>query len=73
MAKYHLTHKAVNDLTDIWTYTFKNWSEGQADDCYNNLIFTCERIAKKSLLGKSYNEILKSCVWDKSKSAYSFL
>ena len=31
MAKYKLTNKAVEDLSDIWNYTFDHWSERQAD------------------------------------------
>ena len=27
MAKYRLTKKAVEDLADIWNYTFDEWSE----------------------------------------------
>ncbi len=33
MKKYLLTNKAVRDLSDIWNYTFNNWSEFQADKC----------------------------------------
>jgi toxin ParE1/3/4 len=29
MAKYNLTYKAVEDLADIWDYTFDEWSEKQ--------------------------------------------
>ena len=31
MAKYHLTNKAVDDLSEIWDYTYEVWSENQAD------------------------------------------
>ncbi|WP_420318747.1 type II toxin-antitoxin system RelE/ParE family toxin [Ekhidna sp.] len=34
MANYQLTNLAVQDLTDIWNYTFDNWSEQQADVYY---------------------------------------
>ena len=37
MKKYHLTKKAFEDLSDIWTYTFNNWSEEQADKYYSIL------------------------------------
>ena len=37
MAKYELTHKAVEDLAKIWEYTIDNWSEKQADKYYNSL------------------------------------
>ena len=38
MAKYLLTNKAVEDLADIWNYTFDVWSEKQADAYYNMLL-----------------------------------
>ena len=34
MAKYFLTHKAVDDLSKIWEYTYEVWSENQADKYY---------------------------------------
>ena len=34
MAKLRFTNKAVEDLTSIWNYTFKTWSERQADEYY---------------------------------------
>ena len=37
MKKYHLTKKAFEDLSDIWTYTYDNWSEEQADKYYSIL------------------------------------
>ncbi|MEY8687667.1 type II toxin-antitoxin system RelE/ParE family toxin [Bacteroides sp. AN502(2024)] len=37
MAKYRLTHKAVEDLADIWNHTLDEWSERQAEDYYNML------------------------------------
>jgi hypothetical protein len=40
MAKFQLTNKAVEDLANIWDYTFEVWSEEQADKYYNYL-FDC--------------------------------
>jgi hypothetical protein len=34
MARYKLTNKAVEDLTQIWNYTFNKWSENQADTSF---------------------------------------
>lgn len=31
MAKVTLRQKAIDDLNDIWDYTFEQWSEKQAD------------------------------------------
>ena len=59
MANYRLTHKAVEDLADIWNYTFDMWSEKQADDYYGMLIASCQKIAgQPELLGKRYDEIV---------------
>ena len=61
MAKgYHLTNKAVDDLSDIWNYTFDQWSESQADKYYKSLITQCEDIAKNPNIGKNYTEISPS-------------
>jgi len=58
MAKYILSNKAVEDLANIWKYTFEEWSELQADKYYRGLLATCQRIANKPALGKSYHEVL---------------
>ncbi len=58
MTKYHLTNKAVEDLTNIWEYTVDAWSERQADDYYNMLIASCQKIAENpQLFGLKYEEI----------------
>ena len=58
MTKYYLTNKAVEDLTNIWNYTFDTWSERQADIYYNMLIESCQKIAENPLLyGLKYDEI----------------
>ena len=57
MAKYHLTNKAVEDLSEIWDYTFEEWPEQQADKYYQMIIDDCEEIANKPSLGKNYNGI----------------
>jgi toxin ParE1/3/4 len=57
MAKFKFTNNAVEDLTDIWSYTLDTWSENQADKYYKLLISACESIAKKPQLGKIYPTI----------------
>ncbi|MDP9954950.1 plasmid stabilization system protein ParE [Epilithonimonas hungarica] len=34
MAKYLFTKKAVDDLSEIYEYTYEFWSENQADKYY---------------------------------------
>ena len=40
MAKIRFSSKAVEDLTSIWNYTYRTWSERQADEYYNMLVGT---------------------------------
>ena len=54
MGNYRLTNKAVEDLTEIWNYTFDNWSERQADKYYGFLLETCQEVADNPDLGKNY-------------------
>jgi len=60
MAKYELTNKAVEDLTDIWNYTFENWSVRQADKYYQLLIESFTEIAENPILGKNFDAIIES-------------
>ena len=60
MAKFYLTNKAVQDLGDIWDYTIDNRSENQAELYYSLLIDSCQEIAHKPKLGKSYEIVEKN-------------
>lgn len=60
MANYFLTNKAVEDLATIWEYTYKTWSESQADKYYKLLISTFGEIAQNPQRGKNYDEIDKT-------------
>ncbi len=58
MASYRLTNKAVEDLNQIWEYSFDTWSEEQADYYYQMLINICEDLADNPRVGKAYDTIL---------------
>ena len=60
MAEYSLTNKAVEDLSDIWNYTFDNWSESQSDLYYQMLLDSCQEIAENQVPGKNYEGMIKS-------------
>jgi len=60
MAKYKLTNKAVEDLANIWDYTFEKWSEKQADKYYEAVISNCKEIANNPSSGKKYNGITQN-------------
>lgn len=57
MAKYSFTKSAVRDLTEIWDYTKKIWSEKQAEKYYQLIIQACKEIAKDPNKGKEYHEV----------------
>jgi toxin ParE1/3/4 len=57
MAKYFLTNKAVEDLSEIWEYTYEVWSESQADIYYELLTDSFQEISKNPEIGKNYDEI----------------
>ena len=60
MAKFELTKKAVEDLADIWNYTYENWSEHQADKYYQLLIESFKEIAGNPGIAKNYSGIVES-------------
>jgi toxin ParE1/3/4 len=57
MAKVFLRQQAIDDLNSIWTYTYDEWSEKQADKYYASLEFACLQIGENPELGKEYEEI----------------
>ena len=57
MAKVILRQEAINDLNNIWAYTFDEWSEKQADKYYASLQFACIQIGENPELGKEYEGI----------------
>ncbi|MGB0166231.1 MAG: type II toxin-antitoxin system RelE/ParE family toxin [Luteibaculum sp.] len=59
MAKLVLRQEAINDLSEIWEYTFHKWSENQADNYYESIKIGCSEIADGSSSGKPYDSISK--------------
>ncbi|NDP26613.1 MAG: type II toxin-antitoxin system RelE/ParE family toxin [Flavobacterium sp.] len=57
MPKFHLTNKAVEDLSKIWDYTLELWSEEQADKYYLELLSDCQKLSENQLLGRNYVEV----------------
>ena len=54
MANYYLTNLAVNDLAEIWEYTYEEWSEKQANKYYKQLLESCQELANYPNFGKNY-------------------
>ena len=60
MAKVTLRQEAIDDLNNIWNYTFEQWSENQADKYYMILKFACKEIGENPDLGREYNGIRRN-------------
>lgn len=57
MARIEFLPKAVQDLQDIWDYTFDTWSEAQADKYHSKLKGACRALADRSVSGRKYELI----------------
>ncbi len=57
MGTYFFTHKAIEDLAEIYEYTYEFWSEKQADKYYAELIYCCQMLSENLSVGKVYSEI----------------
>ena len=55
--KYRISAKAVEDLEQIWEYTFEKWSSDQADRYYKLLIDEIEFISNDMSSGKSMKHL----------------
>ncbi len=53
MAKIIFRQEAIHDLNEIWSYTFKKWSENQADKYYSALEFACIQLGQTLNLARS--------------------
>lgn len=54
MGKYKLSNRALEDLAEIWDYTFDEWSEQQADKYYELILASCQDLANNPEFGKKY-------------------
>ena len=66
MAEFKLTNKAVEDLSEIWSYTFEVWSERQADNYGEMPISNCQEITDSPNSGKNYDGIIQKLLGTKA-------
>lgn len=57
--KYKISQRALQDLNDIWLYTYANWSIIQADRYYNLILDEIELLSQEIYNGKSRDYIKK--------------
>ena len=72
MAKVILRQEAINDLNDIWDYTFQKWSESQADKYYATIRVACNGIGENPTIGKEYDGISRNLLGIKSEKHIIF-
>ena len=66
MAKVVLRQEAIDDLNDIWDYTYEKWSEKQADKYYATIKLACKGIGDNPDVGKEYFEVIDNLLGLKS-------
>ncbi len=71
-AAYKISNAALNDLEEIWFYTFKNWSLDQADRHYNLILSEIEYLSRNAQTGKSMKHIREGYRVSKVKSHLVF-
>ncbi len=70
--QYRISQQAIDDLNDIWVYTFNKWSKKQADRYYDLIVEEIEFIADNYLVGKSAEQTRKNYRVTKIKSHLIF-
>lgn len=70
--KYRISEQAIDDLNDIWIFTFHKWSKMQADRYYDSIIGEIEFIVDNYMFGKSAEQTRKNYRVTKIKSHLIF-
>lgn len=60
MADIQYTNKAIEDLSEIWNYTYDAWSENQADKYYEEVLNKCREISENPSQGIVYEGVWES-------------
>ncbi len=70
--KLIFSEEAIQDLEEIWFYTFKNWSVEQADRYHSLIIKEIDFLLTKPNSGKIIDHIRKGYRSSQVKSHYIF-
>jgi toxin ParE1/3/4 len=70
--KYRISKQAIDDLNNIWVYTFQKWSKEQADRYYDLIIEEIEFVADNFMTGKSAEQTRENYRVAKIKSHLIF-
>lgn len=70
--KYIISYEAINDLENIWLYTYEYWSLLQADRYLNLILDEIEYLAQNPESGINYSHMIKGYYRSKVKSHLIF-
>lgn len=70
--KYKISREALNDLENIWLYTYKTWFIEQADRYFNLIMNEIEYLAENPQSGKGYSHVREGYFRSKVKSHFIF-
>lgn len=59
MYRIHKTEQAEHDLVNIWSYTYKNWGDKQADNYLDGLADAISVIADNPLMYRLREEFIR--------------
>ena len=66
MFKIIFRQEAIDDLNDIWDYTYEKWAEKQADKYYATIKLACKGIGDDPNVGREYYNIVSGLLGLKS-------
>lgn len=66
MSKIIFRQEAIDDLNDIWDYTYEKWSEKQADRYYATIKLASNGIAINPNVGIEYQNVVDGLLGLKS-------
>lgn len=69
---YLISQEALQDLENIWLYTYENWSLEQADRYYNLIMDEIEYLADHPKSGNDYGDVIKGYFRSRVKSHFIF-
>jgi toxin ParE1/3/4 len=69
---FKISKKAIEDIDNIWLYTYENWSEEQADRYYKLIFEEINFIANNFDSGRDQSHIKKGYRYSKVKSHLIF-
>ena len=70
--KYLISRLAVQDIENIWLYTFENWSGEQADRYFQLIMNEIEYISNNPDSGSDFSSVRKGYFRSRIKSHFIF-